>query len=68
MTDHWAKLDTILTATIEPTGPEWFTLKQFCERYGLSDKTARARLVALIKDGKAEGWEKGGRTVKYRAV
>jgi hypothetical protein len=65
--DHWAKLDTILAATLEPSGPEWFTLKEFIARYNVSRPTARYRIDKMQQEGRIEVWA-GGKTNKYRVV
>lgn len=66
-TDPWAALDAIVGATVEPTGPEWFTVVEFGKRYGIQRPAARERLVKLTTEGKLEQW-KGLSTANKRTV
>lgn len=67
----WSRLDAIMKSDPEPTGPEWFTAEQFCQRYGISFGHAHQKLRAMKAEGKVEAWKGTGadsrRTIiKYR--
>lgn len=56
-TNPFAEIDRMLGLEAEPTGPEWFEIKQYMAYSGLSSKSAVARrLDALVKAGKMEHW------------
>ena len=57
VTDPWAAIDALVKTDPEPTGPEWFTLKEFSQRYGLSLYGATARLRKLEQAGKVKSWQ-----------
>lgn len=31
--DPWSRMDKMMAASVEPTGPEWFTAADFVKRY-----------------------------------
>lgn len=67
----WARLDAMFAADKEPTGPEWFTLAEFMERYGLGYEMACKRVERLKKGGTLEQWlgyskQHRRRLAKYR--
>ncbi len=49
----WAAIDAIVRANPEPTGPEWFTTKDYVDRYGGSKCQAHAK---LSKDSRFKKW------------
>lgn len=53
----WAKLDQLIKESDEPVGAEWFTLREFCNRYELPDRTALLKLSKLEKSNKLERWK-----------
>jgi hypothetical protein len=55
-TDPWAALDALCKREAEPTGPEWFTVKQFAERYDMTESPARVKIASLVKDGTLVSW------------
>ena len=64
-------MDRVVSIEAEPLGPEWFTSRQFEDRYGLSQAGANKRLRAMVRCGMVERWigrVKGisPRTCKYR--
>lgn len=54
--DPWARLDAMFASDKEPTGPEWFTLAEFQERYALGYEMACKRVERLKKAGTVEQW------------
>ena len=50
--DLWEKMDAALAEIRPEPGPNWFTMVQFQERYGLKRFCARSRLNDLDKAGK----------------
>lgn len=56
-TDPWAALDAIVKREEEPTGPEWFTVDQFAERYKMSDSRARFRCDQMYRKGQLKRWQ-----------
>jgi hypothetical protein len=51
--DPWAALDKLYNSNPEPTGPEWFTVQEYAERYGLSINGSASR---LNNDKRLEKW------------
>lgn len=49
----WEKLDQLLV-TNETPGPEWFSTKEFAERYSIPTTVADNRLRRLVASGKIE--------------
>lgn len=67
--DPWAAMDALLEKEQGPTGPEWFTIQEWAERY--QRKNAKKFLRNLYNQGKLERWfgsrvNETGRIVKYR--
>ncbi len=63
-------MDSLLAKTAEPVGPEWFTVREFSERYPDRFGTiARAgnQLNKLFSEKKLERW-KGPRAVSGQNV
>lgn len=56
-TDPWAALDALVKREAEPTGPEWFTVEQFAERYRMSQKSARNKCCEMHKGGILKRWQ-----------
>lgn len=54
--DPWAALDAIMATDPEPMGPEWFTVNDVMQRYGLGRVAAYNRCRALVNNGKADEW------------
>jgi len=52
--DPWSAMDAIVNATAEPTGPEWFTVKDYSARYKVALPTAWTRLTRA--DAMLERW------------
>ena len=50
------KLDKLLKRTVEPKGPEWFTVKEYSAHGGYSECSVRVLLLKLVKEGKVEMW------------
>lgn len=42
----WAAIDAIVKANPEPVGPEWFTVKEYSDRYGGAPNQNHAKLSA----------------------
>lgn len=55
--DPWAAVDAIVKREIEPTGPEWFTPRQFADRYHVSLNRAHEVCNRLAKEGKLRRWK-----------
>jgi hypothetical protein len=66
-TDPWAALDAIVKYEAEPTGPEWFTVEQFAERYKISYASAGSKCQRMHRDGKLNLW-KGLSTTSRRTI
>lgn len=49
----WEKLDQLLVVD-ETVGPEWFSTKEFAERYKITTNKADGRLRRLVASGKIE--------------
>ena len=64
--DPWKKLDQIIKATSEPSGPGWFSVTEFCQRYSMSNPAALRFLRALEKEGKLEVWN--GKIAKSKRI
>ena len=63
----WAALDALMKADPEPTGPEWFTVYDYTDRYGGSTSGNAAKLK---RDTRFKQWtgisgESRRRTTKY---
>ena len=56
-TDPWAALDALVKREEEPTGPEWFTVDQFAERYKTSNCRARVRCEQMYRKGHLKRWQ-----------
>lgn len=56
-TDPWGDIDKLMAHAAEPTGPEWFTVEQFRQRYGLGLNGAHNRVRSLARDGVLEVWK-----------
>jgi hypothetical protein len=63
--NHWDKLDQILKHEKEPMGNEWFTAKDFCDRYGYLERTGHYKLKALVKEKKIEVWHGYSASIKH---
>jgi DNA-binding MarR family transcriptional regulator len=66
--DPWARLDALISATIEPKGPEWFTAAEMRKRYGLKRTAIQLRIKRMEERGAIERWTGGGNKVKYRLI
>ena len=68
----WAKLDAMIAKMKPPTGPEWFSIVQYCERYGCPRTTANHQLHKMVETGVLEIWQGGtagaGKVVRYRLI
>lgn len=67
-TNPWAALDALMKTDPEPTGPEWFTVVQYTQRYGGSRSGNAAKLAF---DPRLASWKglvrsTGKITIKYR--
>lgn len=49
----WEKLDQLI-ASDETPGPEWFSTKEFADRYSIATDLADSRLRRLVASGKIE--------------
>jgi hypothetical protein len=56
----WAAMDAIVKLVPEPTGPEWFTVKQFGTRYGFGASRAMRNVQGLMDAGKLDFWKGSG--------
>jgi hypothetical protein len=52
-TNPWAAIDAIVKAAPEPTGPGWFSIEEYTERYGGNPAHNMAK---LRKDPRFERW------------
>lgn len=52
----WKEIDKLMKHTVEPKGSEWFTKKQFMERYGVKKDCAERGLSKMTSDGLLEKW------------
>jgi len=53
----WSRLDAIMKADPEPTGPGWFTVEECAVRYDMSLSRARASLNAKHRAGVVKRWQ-----------
>ncbi len=67
MNDPWTQLDALIAVNLEPKGDDWFTLRQFRERYNLKDAKARNEVEKLLMMGRLEEW-RGAHSKKYRLI
>lgn len=71
-TDPWAAMDALMAYEPEPTGPEWFTVQEFVQRYKMVHRTGHARLLDMERRGTVEKWIghregcRGGHVTKWR--
>jgi len=54
--DPWAALDAIMATEPEPMGPEWFTVREFAQRYKMSTRNAQQKLGAMYDAGQLNRW------------
>jgi hypothetical protein len=69
----WAALDAMMKTEPEPTGPGWFTVQDFLNRYGKGRTYtwAAQNLRAMHVAGKVEKWVgssagRNGKLLKYK--
>jgi hypothetical protein len=70
-TDPWAALDALVAKESEPFGKEWFTIKQYSQRYNVGESGARRQILGFVNEGSVERWSgisasNGRRTLKFR--
>lgn len=58
--------ELVEAALTDRPGPEWFTTKEFREKFGLKPSAAQRRLGALLAAGKVERTVAGGNVHYYR--
>jgi len=63
----WAALDAMMKSDPEPTGPEWFTVQQYTERYGgsVQHNTSKLNRDTRLKRWKGTSGHNRRITVKY---
>ena len=74
--DPWSRMDSLLQQTAEPVGPEWFTVREFRDRYPDRVRTiamAGNLLNKLHGEKKLERWKgalaaSGKVSCKYRLI
>jgi len=72
-TDPWAAMDALMACDPEPTGPGWFTVAEFADRYKICRRTAHQRLLEMGRKGLLEKWigrregVSGGHATKWKA-
>lgn len=54
--DPWAAMDALIQEEQGPTGPEWFTIQAWAERYNKKQTTAKDVLGKMFRAGKLERW------------
>lgn len=52
----WEEIDKLIKITPEPKGSEWFTKRQFMDRYKISYTCASNRIQKMIDAGLLEEW------------
>jgi hypothetical protein len=57
LTNPWAAIDALMKTDPEPTSPEWFTIRQFAVRYGLTHGGAAVRLLKMERAKHVISWK-----------